>query len=146
MNRGEILQIASPTDMYRSPVSKFVASFLGNPPMVLLEGRATDGQFETTSGVRLPLPQRLTAMPAGTALSLGIRPEHFGAHGPHEVEGTVSFVEPQGRETLFDVTVGERVVLRSVQPVREDVSLGDRISWKLDSDRLLAFDASGQAI
>ena len=146
MNKGEILQIASPTEMYRSPVSKFVAGFLGNPPIVMLEGKATNGQFETVGGVNLPLPRRLLGMPDGTALSLGVRPEHFGSQGATRVAGTVSLVEPQGRETLFDVTVGEGVVLRSVQAVRDDVALGDRIDWPLDSDRLLAFDASGKAI
>ena len=147
MNKGEILQIASPTDMYRSPVSKFVAGFLGNPPIVMLEGTASDGMFDTAAaGVALPLPQRLKSLPSGTALSLGIRPEHFGTQGQVRVEGIVSFVEPQGRETLFDVTLGEGLVLRSVQAVREDIALGDRVSWPLDSDRLLAFDASGKAI
>jgi inositol-phosphate transport system ATP-binding protein len=147
MNKGQILQIATPTEMYRSPSSKFVAGFLGNPPIVMLEGKATaDQRFETAGGVHLPLPRRLAATPAGTALSLGIRPEHFGAQGANKVEGVVSFVEPQGRETLFDVTVGDGVTLRSVQPVREDVALGDRISWPLDTERLLAFDASGKAI
>ena len=146
MNKGEILQIASPTDMYRSPVSKFVAGFLGNPPIVMLEGKAGNETFETAGGIHLPLPRRLAAMAAGTPLSLGIRPEHFGMQGPTKVEGTVTFIEPQGRETLFDVTVGEGVVLRSVQAIREDVALGDRINWPLDSDRLLAFDAGGKAI
>src|SRR5690606_22109509 len=123
MNKGQILQIATPTEMYHSPSSKFVASFLGNPPIVMLEGKATaDRQFETASGVHLPLPQRLAATPAGTALSIGIRPEHFGTQGTAKVEGVVRFVEPQGRETLFDVTVGEGVTLRSVQPVREDIA------------------------
>ena len=146
MDKGSILQIATPTEMYRSPASKFVAGFLGNPPIVMLEGKAGNGRFETLGGVSLPLPQRLAGMAAGTPLSLGIRPEHFGMQGPAQVEGVVSFVEPQGRETLFDVTIGAGVVLRSVQATRQDVALGERVSWPLDSDRLLTFDANGKAI
>nr|WP_314258019.1 ABC transporter ATP-binding protein [uncultured Devosia sp.] len=145
MNKGEILQIATPTEMYRAPASKFVAGFLGNPPIVMLEGVAGEGRFET-QGITLPLPQRLANLPKDTSLSLGVRPEHFGATGSATVEGVITFVEPQGRETLFDVTVGEGVTLRSIQPAREDVALDCRVSWPLDSERLLAFDASGRAL
>ena len=145
MNKGEILQIATPTEMYRAPASKFVAGFLGNPPIVMLEGVAGEGRFEA-QGITLPLPQRLAGLPKDTPLSLGVRPEHFGATGSATVEGVITFVEPQGRETLFDVTVGEGVTLRSIQPAREDVALDSRVSWPLDSERLLAFDASGRAL
>tara|TARA_R110002020_G_scaffold34327_7_gene104514 strand:+ start:7351 stop:8406 length:1056 start_codon:yes stop_codon:yes gene_type:complete len=146
MDKGAILQIATPTEMYRSPASKFVAGFLGNPPIVMLDGTAGNGQFVTNGGTTLPLPQRLAGMPVDTPISLGIRPEHFGMQGPAQIDGIISFVEPQGRETLFDVTVGEGVILRSVQAVRHDIALGDRVSWPLDRDSLLAFDASGKAI
>src|SRR5690606_36527705 len=112
MNKGDILQIATPTDMYRAPVNKFVAGFLGNPPIVMLEGRTSgDGRFLVKEGTSLPLPARLAGMPGDTPLSLGVRPEHFGAAGANRVEGTISFVEPQGRETLFDVTLDDGVVL-----------------------------------
>jgi len=147
MNKGEILQIATPTEMYRAPVNRFVAGFLGNPPIVLLEGRASgDGRFIADGGLALPLPSRLGTTPAGTPLSLGVRPEHFGTSGSSQLAGTITFVEPQGRETLFDVTLGDGVVLRSIQPAREDVALGHTISWPLNAERLLAFDAAGLAV
>jgi len=147
MNKGEILQIATPTDMYRAPVNKFVAGFLGNPPIVMLEGKASgDGRFIVNGGAGLPLPSRLANTPGDTPLSLGVRPEHFGAIGASQIAGTITFVEPQGRETLFDVTLEDGVVLRSIQPAREDVALGHKVSWPLDAEKLLAFDASGQAV
>ncbi|MEQ8599947.1 MAG: ABC transporter ATP-binding protein [Devosia sp.] len=147
MNKGEILQIATPTDMYRAPVNKFVAGFLGNPPIVMLEGKASgDGRFIVNGGAGLPLPSRLANTPGDTPLSLGVRPEHFGAIGASQIAGTITFVEPQGRETLFDVTLEDGVVLRSIQPAREDVALGRKVSWPLDAEKLLAFDASGQAV
>lgn len=145
MNKGEILQVATPTEMYRAPVSKFVAGFLGNPPIVMLEGKAEAGRF-AINGVSLPLPARLASTPEGTPISLGIRPEHFGREGSEAVSGVVSFVEPQGRETLFDVTIAQGVVLRSIQPVRSDIALGSSVSWVLDTEHLLPFDANGQVL
>lgn len=147
MNKGEILQIATPTDMYRAPSNKFVAGFLGNPPIVMLEGKTSgDGRFLARDGMGLPLPSRLASLPGNTPLSLGVRPEHFGTHGASHVEGTITFVEPQGRETLFDVTLSDGIVLRSIQPAREDITLGHKVSWPLDVEKLLAFDASGRVV
>ncbi|WP_194095740.1 ABC transporter ATP-binding protein [Marivivens aquimaris] len=147
MDKGEILQIASPTEMYRNPVNKFVAGFLGNPPITFLEGHtATEGRFAMDQGLFLPLPSRLRDLPAGQRISLGLRPEHFGSTGTAQASGRIVFVEPQGREMLFDVEAAPGVVLRSVQPVRDDVGVGDEVTWGVDVDRMLAFDMDGQTL
>src|SRR5207253_7054010 len=39
MNRGSVVQIGRPLDVYRKPADTFVARFLGNPPMNLLKGK-----------------------------------------------------------------------------------------------------------
>ena len=39
MNKGEVVQIGKPLEVYRNPADTFVARFLGNPPMNLLAGR-----------------------------------------------------------------------------------------------------------
>ncbi|KGB80553.1 MAG: ABC transporter ATP-binding protein [Pseudomonadota bacterium] len=144
MERGRILQIGPPTELYRAPVNRFVAGFLGNPPIVILEGRtAGQGGFAMDQGLHLPLPSRLHGLPADRPISLGIRPEHFGTGGTAQATGRVTFVEPQGRETLFDIETAPGVVLRSVQPAREDVGVGDIVTWPVDVDKLLAFDAEG---
>ena len=46
MNEGKVVQIGRPLDVYRNPADTFVARFLGNPPMNLLQGRleARDGR------------------------------------------------------------------------------------------------------
>lgn len=147
MNKGEILQLATPSAMYQEPQSRFVASFLGNPPIVFLEGVvAAGGQFTSDGGITLPLPARLTGLAAGQPISLGIRPEHFGTTGGTPVTGTVAFIEPQGRETLFDIQLGDGSILRSVQPARDDIRVGDGVTWPLAAERLLAFSADGVAL
>ncbi|TPW32218.1 ABC transporter ATP-binding protein [Martelella alba] len=144
MNKGEILQIAKPTEMYREPESRFVAGFLGNPPIVFLDGRAAEnGGFEMDAGVNLPLPERLRGIEAGKRLALGIRPEFFGNDGHAPLDGAVRFIEPQGREMLFDVEVAPGVMLRSIQPVRTDIAMGDQVSWKVNTDHVLVFDDQG---
>ncbi|WP_176082726.1 ABC transporter ATP-binding protein [Martelella sp. HB161492] len=144
MNKGEILQIARPTDMYREPENRFVAGFLGNPPIVFLDGRTDgDGVFAMEQGISMPLPERLRGIETGKTIALGIRPEFFGLDGNATLDGRVRFIEPQGREMLFDVEVGPGVMLRSIQPVRSDVGMGDSVSWKVNTDHVLVFDESG---
>src|SRR5690606_33457748 len=82
MDRGQIRQIATPSEMYRAPATRFVAGFLGNPPIVFVEGRIEKTALVADDGIRLPLPQRLHARTQGERIALGIRPEHFGAQGP----------------------------------------------------------------
>ncbi len=147
MNKGEILQIDSPTQMYRAPANRFVAGFLGNPPITFLEGTtAPEGRFAMPEGLTLPLPEHLRGMPAGRPIALGLRPEHFGHGGRGQASGRVTFVEPQGREMLFDVQTAPGVTLRSIQPTREDVAIGDTVTWNVDADQMLAFDAEGRRL
>jgi len=141
MDAGRILQIDTPAALYEAPASRFVAGFLGNPPIVFVEGRSDgQGHLRHASGLRLPLPARLAGLPADCGLTLGIRPEHFGPGRGMELAGTVRFVEPQGRETLFDVEIARGVVLRSIQPARGDIAMGQEVRWSLDAEAMLAFD------
>jgi multiple sugar transport system ATP-binding protein len=41
LDRGKVMQIGSPQDIYRSPANVFVATFIGSPPMNLVEDGAT---------------------------------------------------------------------------------------------------------
>ena len=45
MNKGIIQQIGTPKQIYDKPINTFVASFIGNPPMNLINGKIKDGQF-----------------------------------------------------------------------------------------------------
>ena len=50
MKEGEILQVASPTEMYQQPVNDFVAGFLGNPPIAFLDAQIKDGKIDVLNG------------------------------------------------------------------------------------------------
>jgi inositol-phosphate transport system ATP-binding protein len=147
MNEGEIIQVDTPVDMYDSPRTEFVAGFLGNPPLTYLRGTRTENGFAlANSDLRIPL-NRMGNLPApGSPLSLGIRPENYGPRGDVIIAGRVSFIESQGREMLYDVTLSEGSVLRSIQPVNRDVSLGDKVAWSVVVERILVFGAEGERL
>jgi len=144
MNAGEIIQIAVPSEMYRNPQTEFVAGFLGNPPIAFLHGVGAAGGFKlANSDLTLKLPASVTLPQQGGRLTLGIRPEYVGPGGNVPITGRISFVESQGRETLYDLTLPDGSVLRSIQPARDDVALGDEVEWAIAGERILVFDESG---
>jgi len=82
MNGGVAEQIGTPDEVYSRPATSFVASFIGSPPMNLLQGKiSADGHWMTIGEDKFELPfhplhlQRQTE--ADTETILGVRPEHL---------------------------------------------------------------------
>ncbi|KZS50902.1 MULTISPECIES: ABC transporter ATP-binding protein [Rhizobium] len=146
MKEGEIVQIATPAQMYNDPKTAFVAGFLGNPPITFLRGVVDKGAFTIPeSEIRVPLPDTIGAA-EGTKLMLGVRPEHFTPAGDIPVPGKITFAETQGRENLYDVALAGGSLLRSIQPVRNDIHVGDDVRWAIDSRGIFVFDEHGRRL
>jgi ABC-type sugar transport system ATPase subunit len=83
---GRIQQVGRPIELYRAPVNRFVAGFIGTPPMNFLEGRILRGEgapLFLAEGVRLRLPRDATVTPPGPGtVTLGIRPEELAIDTP----------------------------------------------------------------
>jgi len=83
MKDGVVQQCASALDIYHHPANRFVAGFLGTPPMNFFEGRLVDegGRLWFDEGAgRLPVPERVASAlraraSAGPEIVLGVRPE-----------------------------------------------------------------------
>src|SRR3954470_7534545 len=56
MNGGKIMQVATPLEAYDKPTNRFVAGFIGTPPMNFFEGELRDGGVRLAGDIRLPLP------------------------------------------------------------------------------------------
>ena len=144
MDRGHIRQIASPAEMYRNPANTFVAGFLGNPPIAFLPGRVRDGRFRLDGSAEgVDLPGGYEDLEDGREIRLGVRPEHVRPADSGPLSGKVGFVETHGRENLYDVILDGGHVLRSIQPVRDDIAPGQIVRCRLDTERLLVFDRDG---
>ena len=89
MKDGFVQQCASALDIYRHPANRFVAGFLGTPPMNFLEGRLVDegGRLVFDEGTgNLPVPARMAVAlraraAAGGDVVLGVRPEALSPGG-----------------------------------------------------------------
>ncbi len=110
MRDGAIQQIADPVEVYDRPVSKFVAGFLGTPPMNLFTGRIrshNDALCFEIGDATIALPQRLRTVLGeccGKEMILGIRPENislnqFAGQIDNSISATVGVIEPMGART-----------------------------------------------
>ena len=147
MNKGKIQQIGTPDEMYHQPQNQFVAGFIGNPPISFYPGAVQDGRF-VADGLDFDLPERVRTMTsaAGPKLTIGVRPEHIQPESTSPVEGKISFVESQGREVLYDLTLSDGKVLRSIQSGAQTYKLGDQVRWGIDASAVFFFDQDGNRI
>ena len=125
---GELQQVGKPDEIYDRPANRFVASFVGQPPMNLLAA-------EDAARVLGFAP------PAGTVV--GFRPEHVHLDG--EVAARVELVERAGHESLWHLDVdGLRFVARSAAGTPRS---GEEVRLGVEPDGVRLFDAStGEAI
>ncbi|MBW4466745.1 MAG: ABC transporter ATP-binding protein [Pegethrix bostrychoides GSE-TBD4-15B] len=107
MNAGQIQQVAAPLTLYHQPANRFVAEFIGSPPMNFLTVQL-QGLLVQHSHFRLTLPavwEALVQPYSGRELILGIRPEHLSLSlsAPRNLPVQVSRVEALGSETYLTV-------------------------------------------
>ncbi|ANV84979.1 sugar ABC transporter ATP-binding protein [Picosynechococcus sp. PCC 7003] len=106
MHQGEILQVAPPLEVYNRPVNRFVAEFIGSPPMNFLPVQVTTESVIEHPQFRFPIPEgwRPLLQPyQGRSLLLGIRPEHLSLStaAPQNLEVAIDLVEALGNETFL---------------------------------------------
>ena len=144
MKDGKIIQLSTPDEMYKNPKDKFVAGFIGNPPISFIDGVYKNGMFNTKN-LNINLPKNLN-ISENTDLTLGIRPEHFGPQYENKIKGKISFVETQGREDLYDVNFNDHVTIRSIQPSENRVELHSEVNWGIMTEGILLFDKDGKRL
>jgi len=130
---GEIQQVATPLNLYHRPTNKFVAGFIGSPPMNMIDGTlvAENGhlRFRDDSGVInliVPAAKRdAIASYVGKRVTCGIRPEFMNENPTqHFIDGAsleakVEVVEPMGSETYLYLDLGGQSITARVKTDHE---------------------------
>jgi multiple sugar transport system ATP-binding protein len=122
MRGGRIQQVGTPGEVYARPANMFVAGFLGSPSMNFVEGTAD-----------------------GTAVVLGVRPEHLVLHaqGGGRPEAEVTLVEAMGaHEVVWLDMQGHK--LAAIAPATGVHQIGDRVGVQMDLGRAILFDPVSQ--
>jgi sn-glycerol 3-phosphate transport system ATP-binding protein len=116
MNAGRIEQIGTPADVYRRPATRFVATFIGSPPMNIMEGIVEGDGLVLVAGSLLPVTDMAPGLKPDSRVHVGIRPEdvRVSADGETAFRIDVDFIEELGATQLFHgKTAGDEFVLQA---------------------------------
>ena len=146
-NFGEVQQVGPPLELYNRPTNRFVASFLGSPPMNFLDGEVVTGADGSGvsvqgDGFSVTLRGHANALARGQRVVLGIRPEDLilAPASEQAVRTSISLVEPMGSSTVVYVPIGGKLV--SIEVGKESmVTAGDHVSVSLPPERIHLFAA-----
>ena len=135
MKQGVVQQVGSPTDIYDRPANAFVASFIGNPAMNLVDGDINNGTFNT-EGVAVA---GLNA-PDG-ATTLGFRAEDAEVvNSGGQINAPIYTMELLGEATMVSVRIGGALIsVKADKNYRAEI--GDVVSIKVPTEHCHLFDA-----
>jgi multiple sugar transport system ATP-binding protein len=161
MKEGTLQQVAPPLEMYKQPANKFVAGFIGSPPMNFLETTVTQKGADLqlaigtngTTGYITPSAEIKKALQSyiGKKIVMGIRPEDIfdkvfyqGDAKGRTLSTTVEVVEPMGPEKyLYLNSHGSSMVVRVLPDNKAFVN--QKIDVVLRIENAKFFDAETEA-
>jgi multiple sugar transport system ATP-binding protein len=158
MKDGLVQQVGSPLELYRRPVNRFVASFIGSPAMNFVDmtvAAEADSFRLTADGIAIQLPQRRFAglgAQAGKSVTLGVRPQHLRlgqANGSEHVGfgGSLMVSEQLGDEQLLALRIGQTDLRVAGVDPELTLATGTRVDVTVPVESLHIFDGtSGAAI
>ncbi len=157
MKDGQIQQVAKPLEVYNRPTNKFVASFIGSPPMNFIDVNVVkksghlwldEGKFTLQV---LPSMEEPLASVEGQVVTMGIRPEDIydrvyavnTVTRGHTATCTVEVVEPMGSEILLYLNTGKNTLVARVEPFSE-AKVNQEIELVFNMEKVHLFDKQTQ--
>jgi len=164
MNDGRVMQVDAPRTLYDFPANRFVAAFIGDPAMNMIDVNLIDGAA-VNEAVEVPLPptvvgpnegdgtderavaiDRATPIEAASPLVFGVHPEDLYLEserpdlGSGSIDATAEVTEPLGDSLLVHCSAGE-MGFKPKAPPRTALQPGESVTVRPDPERLHLFDA-----
>jgi len=148
MNDGRIEQIGTPMELFLNPANTFVASFLGSPPMNMVQATLDGGE---TAPVASFAGQKMKLAPledlkgrAGEKIIVGVRPEYVKAvtaEVPDQVSLELDLVETLGSEALLHATLNDEPFVLKAETHGNASHLNNVTGFTIAPHMLKVFDA-----
>jgi len=150
---GSVAQFGSPMDLYHRPQNLFVAEFIGSPKMNVMPGKLVSAEPDhavvEVRGQQVTVAVDARSAAAGSAVVIGIRPEHLLAGDSGEgcqLQAKLHQMERLGDESLLylDIAVDAPLVTLRLEGHSLHAN-GAPITLRLRPEQCHLFDASGKA-
>lgn len=142
MKDGQLQAFMPPIDLHEKPRTKFIAQFVGNPPMNFFDMELrTEGQNINAYNEKVSLlldPSRVPGK-GGKNVVLGIRPEDISLNSKSAIKAEILIVEPLGRDDLLQCRIGDTDISILADP-KERHRSGDVVGIDFDNKSFQFFD------
>ncbi len=141
---GVIQQIGTPNELFNTPTNRFVAHFIGSPPMNFFPA-TFDAALATATGdgFTLRLPDGYRHLPTAPAeVLVGVRPTGLTLDGDGgEVNGTVEAIEPIGGESYVHAKIGDRIAVAQIDATdAQGLQPGNPVTFRVAPSQVYLFD------
>ncbi len=137
MDKGKVMQVATPAEVYEAPASRFVADFVGN--VNILEGTVSERSGDTAtitgaSGAQIRV-ENAGAAAAGSAVAFAIRPEKIRVSSrrpegaANAMEGEIWDLAYLGDMTVYHVRLADGQVVKACA-LNSSRTVDDPLSWE----------------
>jgi len=154
MKDGVVQQVAAPVEIYDRPINKFVASFIGSPPMNFFSGRLikkdSNIYFETNGWKVKTVGEQSSELTkcVDKEVTMGLRPEDIydklfaqNASPDFTVTSTVDVVEPMGAEIYLHLNAGKTAYVARVNS-HDTAQTNQDLEMVFDMSKAHFFDAA----
>lgn len=150
MNLGRIMQVDTPVNVYQYPANKFVAGFIGSPPMNFVEGKI----IETNNSIKVKVKEVELKLPLDKAKNLknhigkkvwfGIRAEDITVGSPDSketIKTKVDVIEFMGNEAFIYSRLGDDEIISRMDFLEaNNLKSGSDCFFSIDMDNCHIFD------
>jgi ABC-type sugar transport system ATPase subunit len=144
-DKGHLQQVGTPLEIYLAPANRFVARFVGSPPMTIVRSHVGNERTLALGPHSIAPPNLLADGQTGRNVDIGLRAEDVRL-APGGLPGRVEIVEHLGSAVILHIDLGGATVLAQ-QSDTEAIRTGDSVEVGIDPERLYVFDAgTGAAI
>lgn len=149
IDKGILQQIGTPEEVYLTPHNKFVAGFIGSPPMNFTEGKIEkrdDGIYFIGEKLDYKIPERYESLLKyiGKEVTLGIRPEHIGVNAdvgaPNKYDVKIGVVEPIGSDTYLYIDFPTEYVMVVKMEGISNLGIDEEVKVTFNPQQIHFFD------
>lgn len=140
LNKGRLVQVGTPSEIYARPLNTFVARSVGTPPMNLLDG-TLQGNTAVLDAGRFALPVATPHGADGTRIRFGIRPEDLLLNSDGPAAARVFDIENHGVIKILTLDI-DGTHLHATVSAQTKVHIDEVVKFSWRPEKVLSFDIS----
>jgi multiple sugar transport system ATP-binding protein len=156
LNKGQIMQVDTPLNVYHYPANKFVAGFIGSPSMNFIQVKIVQHnnvlamEFPDTTKMELPMSKVKQLEPyINQTVWFGVRPEHLNIVPRQDlsnsINGIIDLIEQMGNESYLHLSSYGSMLTARLNSLNADFNLHNKalvsIQFMLEHCHWFALDS-----